>query len=171
MSRMRMILCFRTLGRRPGGRSRRRGGRGQSGGGGPAGAQDVAASMLPSEGLPLVSGRVSSHGCSHESHQSLSQGTVEDEEIMVWFSAGTCVSFVINKNLTTVTKQLQYPPLNNKLCWNFATRGGILSEPYQMIMISYQALPALARTRWSFSLRSRREKPFLQERSSLCSKY
>ena len=42
---------------------------------------------------------------------------------MVWFSAGTCVSFVINKNLTAVTKQLQYPPLNNKLCWNFATRG------------------------------------------------
>ena len=29
-------------------------------GGGPAGGQDVAASMLPSEGLPLVSGRVSS---------------------------------------------------------------------------------------------------------------
>ena len=48
---------------------------------------------------------------------------------MVWFSAGTCVSFVINKNMTVVTKQLQYPPLNNKLCWNFATRGdGILSE-------------------------------------------
>lgn len=67
----------------------------------------MAASMLPSEGLPLVSGR----------------GTVEDEEIMVWFSAGTCVSFVINKNMTVVTKQLQYPPLNNKLCWNFATRG------------------------------------------------
>ena len=48
---------------------------------------------------------------------------------MVWFSAGTCVSFVINKNMTVVTKQLQYPPLNNKLCWNFATRGDyILSE-------------------------------------------
>ena len=30
-------------------------------GGGPAGGQDVAASMLPSEGLPLVSGRVSGH--------------------------------------------------------------------------------------------------------------
>ena len=59
----RVILCFRTLGRRPGGRSRRRGGRGQSGGGGPAGAQDVAASMLPSEGLPLVSGRVSDDDC------------------------------------------------------------------------------------------------------------
>ena len=25
--------------------------------------------------------------------------------------------------MTVVTKQLQYPPLNNKLCWNFATRG------------------------------------------------
>ena len=51
---------------------------------------------------------------------------MEDEEIMVWFSAGTCVSFVINKNMTVVTKQLQYPPLNNNLCWNFATRGKIL---------------------------------------------
>ena len=48
----------RTLGRRSGGRGRssRRRGRGQ---GGPVGAQDVAASMLPPEGLPLVSGRVS----------------------------------------------------------------------------------------------------------------
>ena len=45
---------------------------------------------------------------------------------MVWFSAGTCVSFVINKNMTVVTKQLQYPPLNNKLCWNFATRGDVI---------------------------------------------
>ena len=62
-------------------------------------------------------------------HQSLvCQGTVEDEEVMVWFSAGTCVSFVINKNMTVVTKQLQYPPLNNKLCWNFATRGEILAN-------------------------------------------
>ena len=63
--------------------------------------------MIPAEGLPLVSGR----------------GAVETEEIMVWFSAGTCVSFVINKNLTVVTKQLHYPPLNNDLCWNFASRG------------------------------------------------
>ena len=96
----------RTLGRRPGarGRASRRRGRGQ---GGPAGGQDVAASMMPSEGLPLVSGR----------------GQVEEEEIIVWFSAGTSVSFVINKNMTVVTKQLRYLPLNNKLCWNFATRG------------------------------------------------
>ena len=95
----------RTLGRRPGGRGRssRRRGRGQ----GPAGGQDLAASMMPSEGLPLVSGR----------------GAVQDEEIIIWLSAGTCVSFVINKNMTVVTKQLNYPPLNNKLCWNFATRG------------------------------------------------
>ena len=95
----------RTLGRRPGarGRASRRRGRGQ----GPAGGQDVAASMMPSEGLPLVSGR----------------GQVEEEEIVVWFSAGTSVSFVINKNMTVVTKQLHYLPLNNKLCWNFATRG------------------------------------------------
>ena len=57
---------------------------------------------------------------------NMCQGSVEDEEIMVWFSAGTCVSFVINKNMTVVTKQLQYPPLNNNLCWNFATRGKIL---------------------------------------------
>ena len=95
----------RTLGRRPGarGRSSRRRGRGQ----GPAGGQDLAASMMPSEGLPLVSGR----------------GAVQEEEIIIWLSAGTCVSFVINKNMTVVTKQLHYPPLNNKLCWNFATRG------------------------------------------------
>ena len=48
----------RTLGRRPGsrGKSGRRRGRGVAG---PVGAQDVAASMLPPEGLPLVSGRVS----------------------------------------------------------------------------------------------------------------
>ena len=63
--------------------------------------------MMPSEGLPLVSGR----------------GAVQEEEIIIWLSAGTCVSFVINKNMTVVTKQLHYPPLNNKLCWNFATRG------------------------------------------------
>ena len=95
----------RTLGRRPGarGRASRRRGRAQ----GPAGGQDVAASMMPSEGLPLVSGR----------------GQVEEEEIIVWFSAGTSVSFVINKNMSVVTKQLHYLPLNNKLCWNFATRG------------------------------------------------
>ena len=30
---------------------------------------------------------------------------------------------MINKNLVVVTKQLRYPPLDNKLCWNFATRG------------------------------------------------
>ena len=47
----------RTLGRRAGrGRSRQRRGRT----GGPVGAQDVCTSMLPPEGLPLVSGRVSS---------------------------------------------------------------------------------------------------------------
>ena len=56
---------------------------------------------------------------------------------MVWFSAGTCVSFVINKNMTVVTKQLQYPPLNNKLCWNFATRGDIVSETYQKMMTNH----------------------------------
>ena len=43
--------------------------------------------------------------------------------MIVWFSAGTNVSFVINKNMTVITKQLTYPPLNNKLVWNFATRG------------------------------------------------
>ena len=32
------------------------------------------------------------------------------------------MNFVMNKNLTVVTKQLHYPPIN-KLCWNFATRG------------------------------------------------
>merc|ERR1719150_3045743 len=63
--------------------------------------------MIPPDGLPLVSGR----------------GAVDEEEVVVWFSAGTCVSFVINKNLVVVTKQLRYPPLDNKLCWNFATRG------------------------------------------------
>jgi len=93
----------RTLGRRAGrGRSRQRRGRT----GGPVGAQDVCASMLPPEGLPLVSGR----------------GAVEEEEVLVWFSAGTYVNFVMNKNLTVITKQLHYPPIN-KLCWNFATRG------------------------------------------------
>lgn len=93
----------RTLGRRAGrGRSRQRRGRV----GGPVGAQDVCASMLPPEGLPLVSGR----------------GAVDEEEVLVWFSAGTYVNFVMNKNLTVVTKQLHYPPIN-KLCWNFATRG------------------------------------------------
>jgi len=70
------------------------------------GAQDVCASMLPPEGLPLVSGL----------------GAVEEEEVLVWFSAGTYVNFVMNKNLTVITKQLHYPPIN-KLCWNFATRG------------------------------------------------
>lgn len=70
------------------------------------GAQDVCTSMLPPEGLPLVSGR----------------GAVEEEEVLVWFSAGTYVNFVMNKNLTVITKQLHYPPIN-KLCWNFATRG------------------------------------------------
>jgi len=93
----------RTLGRRAGrGRNRQRRGRT----GGPVGAQDVCTSMLPPEGLPLVSGR----------------GAVEEEEVLVWFSAGTYVNFVMNKNLTVITKQLHYPPIN-KLCWNFATRG------------------------------------------------
>jgi len=93
----------RTLGRRAGrGRSRQR----RLRGGGPVGAQDVCASMLPPDGLPLVSGR----------------GAVDEEEVLVWFSAGTYVNFVMNKNLTVITKQLHYPPIN-KLCWNFATRG------------------------------------------------
>jgi len=96
----------RTLGKRPGGRGRS-GRRSRRGVAGPAGGQDVAASMLPPEGLPLVSGR----------------GAVDVEEVIVWFSAGTNVSFVINKNMTVITKQLTYPPLNNKLVWNFATRG------------------------------------------------
>ena len=54
----------RTLGKRPGrGRSRgaRRGSRG------PAGGQDVAASLLPEQGLPLVSGK----------------GAVEEEEVLL----------------------------------------------------------------------------------------
>jgi MAD (mothers against decapentaplegic) interacting protein len=93
----------RTLGRRAG-RGRNRGRRGRTGG--PVGAQDVCASMLPPDGLPLVSGL----------------GAVEEEEVLVWFSAGTYVNFVMNKNLTVITKQLHYPPIN-KLCWNFATRG------------------------------------------------
>jgi MAD (mothers against decapentaplegic) interacting protein len=66
----------------------------------------VAASLLPEEGLPLVSGK----------------GAVEEEEVIVWFSAGTYVSFVMNKNLSVVVKRLHYPPVN-KLCWNLATRG------------------------------------------------
>ena len=93
----------RTLGRRPGrGRSSARRQKAR----GPAGAQDVAASLLPETGLPLVSGR----------------GSVDEEEVLVWFSAGTYVSFVMNKNLSVVVKRLHYPPAN-KLCWNFATRG------------------------------------------------
>merc|ERR1719219_2883461 len=93
----------RTLGRRAGrGRSRQR----RLRGGGPVGAQDVCASLLPETGLPLVSGR----------------GSVDEEEVLVWFSAGTYVSFVMNKNLSVVVKRLHYPPAN-KLCWNFATRG------------------------------------------------
>jgi len=93
----------RTLGRRPGrGRSSTRRQKAR----GPAGAQDVAASLLPETGLPLVSGR----------------GSVDEEEVLVWFSAGTYVSFVMNKNLSVVVKRLHYPPAN-KLCWNFATRG------------------------------------------------
>ena len=66
----------------------------------------MAASLLPETGLPLVSGR----------------GNVDEEEVLVWFSAGTYVSFVMNKNLSVVVKRLHYPPAN-KLCWNFATRG------------------------------------------------
>ena len=93
----------RTLGKRPGrGRSSARRQKAR----GPAGAQDVAASLLPETGLPLVSGR----------------GAVDEEEVLVWFSAGTYVSFVMNKNLSVVVKRLHYPPAN-KLCWNFATRG------------------------------------------------
>ena len=93
----------RTLGRRPGrGRSSSRRQKTR----GPAGGQDVAASLLPETGLPLVSGR----------------GNVDEEEVLVWFSAGTYVSFVMNKNLSVVVKRLHYPPAN-KLCWNFATRG------------------------------------------------
>ena len=54
-----LITVVRTLGKRPGGRGRS-GRRSRRGVAGPAGGQDVAASMLPPEGLPLVSGRVSS---------------------------------------------------------------------------------------------------------------
>lgn len=70
------------------------------------GASDVCGSMLPPEGLPLVSGK----------------GKVDDEEVAVWLAAGTCVNFVLNKNLTVVVKRLLYPPVN-KVVWNFASRG------------------------------------------------
>lgn len=70
------------------------------------GASDVCGSMLPPDGLPLVSGK----------------GKVEDEEVAVWLAAGTCVNFVLNKNLTVVVKRLLYPPVN-KVVWNFASRG------------------------------------------------
>ena len=97
----------RTLGRRSGGRGKGRQRRSRVAGAGPVGASDVCASMLPPAGLPLVSGR----------------GAVEEEEVAVWFSAGTTVNFVINKNLTVVVKQLRYPPGQPQLCWNFASRG------------------------------------------------
>lgn len=47
---------------------------------------------------------------------------MEDEEISVWFAAGTSVNFVLNNNLTVLTKRVKYSPIN-KLVWNFASRG------------------------------------------------
>ena len=52
----------------------------------------------------------------------LGRGKVEDEEISVWFSAGTFVNFVLNNNLTVLTKKVDYAPIN-KPVWNFASRG------------------------------------------------
>ena len=47
---------------------------------------------------------------------------MDDEEISVWFSAGTSVNFVLNNNLTVLTKRVKYAPVS-KLVWNFASRG------------------------------------------------
>lgn len=47
---------------------------------------------------------------------------MEDDEISIWFSAGTCVNFVLNTNLTVLTKRVHYAPIN-KIVWNFASRG------------------------------------------------
>jgi len=67
---------------------------------------DICASKMPLEGLPFVSGK----------------GRVEDDEISIWFSAGTSVNFVLNNNLTVLTKRIMYAPIN-KMVWNFASRG------------------------------------------------
>lgn len=58
----------------------------------------------------------------YESIYYLGRGKVEDEEIAVWFSAGTFVNFVLNNNLTVLTKKVQYAPINRPV-WNFASRG------------------------------------------------
>ena len=50
------------------------------------------------------------------------KGRVEDDEISIWFSAGTSVNFVLNNNLTVLTKRIMYAPIN-KMVWNFASRG------------------------------------------------
>ena len=50
------------------------------------------------------------------------KGKVDDEEIAVWFSAGTSVNFVLNNNLTVLTRRVKYSPIN-KFVWNFASRG------------------------------------------------
>jgi len=92
----------RTLGKRSG-RGKNRARRGRPG---PVGASDVCTSMIPPEGLPLVSGK----------------GKVDEEEVAVWLAAGTCVNFVLNLNLTVVVKRLHYPPVNRTV-WNFASRG------------------------------------------------
>ena len=47
---------------------------------------------------------------------------MDEEEIAVWFSAGTSVNFVLNNNLTVLTKRVRYAPVN-KMVWNFASRG------------------------------------------------
>jgi len=94
----------RPLGKRPG-RVKPRRAKGKPAQTGPA-SGDVCTSRMPISGLPFVSGK----------------GKVDDEEIAVWFSAGTSVNFVLNNNLTVLTRRVKYSPIN-KFVWNFASRG------------------------------------------------